>query len=313
MQTKNTRGVQQHEVSAAADALVAERQRPTIERIRQKLGRGSPNTIAPMLEAWFADLAPRLGVAVDSGGEDAIPSEVRNAAEVLWHSALALAESRAAQTLHSEREVVENEKLELAMAQAAVVALREQVTHHESTLRTALTDAQMQVEDAKKRVQSLEVELARKDGELGQLRDTVAKSVLERDADRRRFDEQLQATTQEREKQQERATGTERRLLEEVDRARQETKFVRLELTSLGKKHEGVLVELLRIQQLLQQVIGEHKVLVAALSEKLAAAEQRVRDFKEALKAAPAVKKTPVSGKKPRNSIPRSSKLASNS
>ena len=37
MQSKSTRGVQQHEVHAAADALVAERLRPTIERVRQKL------------------------------------------------------------------------------------------------------------------------------------------------------------------------------------------------------------------------------------------------------------------------------------
>jgi len=58
MQTKSTRGVQQDDVWAAADALIAEGLRPTIERVRQKLGRGSPNTVSPMLEAWFATLGP---------------------------------------------------------------------------------------------------------------------------------------------------------------------------------------------------------------------------------------------------------------
>lgn len=38
---QSSRGVQQHEVDAAADALVAERLRPTIERVRAKIGRGS--------------------------------------------------------------------------------------------------------------------------------------------------------------------------------------------------------------------------------------------------------------------------------
>jgi hypothetical protein len=50
MQTGSSRRVQQHEVNAAADALLAERARPTVERVRMKLGRGSPNTVGPMLE-----------------------------------------------------------------------------------------------------------------------------------------------------------------------------------------------------------------------------------------------------------------------
>ena len=51
MQSKSTRGVQQEDVWAAADALIAEGLRPTIERVRQKIGRGSPNTVSPMLAA----------------------------------------------------------------------------------------------------------------------------------------------------------------------------------------------------------------------------------------------------------------------
>lgn len=54
MQTKSTRvtrGVQIDEVWAAADAVLAQGSRPTIERIRVHLGRGSPNTVAPMLDA----------------------------------------------------------------------------------------------------------------------------------------------------------------------------------------------------------------------------------------------------------------------
>jgi hypothetical protein len=43
------RGVQLEEVWASADAVLAQGERPTIERVRQHLGRGSPNTVAPML------------------------------------------------------------------------------------------------------------------------------------------------------------------------------------------------------------------------------------------------------------------------
>ena len=47
MQSKSTRGVQQEDVWVAADALIEEGLRPTIERVRQKMGRGSPNTVSP--------------------------------------------------------------------------------------------------------------------------------------------------------------------------------------------------------------------------------------------------------------------------
>lgn len=284
MQTKSTRGVQQHEVDAAADALVAERQRPTIERVRQKLGRGSPNTIAPMLEAWFVTLAPRLGVAAIDDGEGAMPAEVRNATDVLWRSALSLAQTRAEELFQSDRSALEQEKLDLATAQATLVAANEQLAQREALLRDALADAQARAEDAKKRAQLLETELARKDAELGQVRDSLGKSVAERDADRRRFDAQLQAAAVEREKQQERAAATERRLLEEVDRARQESKQLRSEAATAEKRHEGVRGELERAERQLHQAGGENKVAVAALTEKLVAAEQRVRDFQSALK-----------------------------
>src|SRR4051812_19812994 len=55
------RGVQEAQVWEAADVLLHEGLRPTIERVRQKIGSGSPNTVSPMLERWFATLGKRLG------------------------------------------------------------------------------------------------------------------------------------------------------------------------------------------------------------------------------------------------------------
>ena len=42
MNQKSTRGVQQHEVDAAADSLLAERLRPTVERVNVPAGRTVP-------------------------------------------------------------------------------------------------------------------------------------------------------------------------------------------------------------------------------------------------------------------------------
>jgi hypothetical protein len=50
-------------VERAADSLLRSGERPTIDKIRQKLGKGSPNTINPLLDAWWK----RLGNRLDSG------------------------------------------------------------------------------------------------------------------------------------------------------------------------------------------------------------------------------------------------------
>ncbi|WP_444814827.1 DNA-binding protein [Variovorax davisae] len=52
--------MQQPQVSEAADALLHEGLRPTIERVRQTIESGSPTTVSPMLELWFVKLARRL-------------------------------------------------------------------------------------------------------------------------------------------------------------------------------------------------------------------------------------------------------------
>ncbi|SDC50077.1 replication region DNA-binding N-term [Variovorax sp. CF079] len=83
--------VKEADVFEAADALLAEGKRPTIERVRLKIGRGSPNTVSPMLERWFATLGERLVGSTShrpAGNDpDGMPVGVRNAARLLWETA----------------------------------------------------------------------------------------------------------------------------------------------------------------------------------------------------------------------------------
>jgi hypothetical protein len=47
------RSLADRDVELAADAPLRDGQRPTIEKIREKIGRGSPNTINPLIDAWW--------------------------------------------------------------------------------------------------------------------------------------------------------------------------------------------------------------------------------------------------------------------
>lgn len=81
------RGINEKDVFTACDALLLAGERPTIERVRQKIGRGSPNTVSPMLDSWFKGLGRRL---LDPGAfapPPNIPGPVLQAAQHFWEVA----------------------------------------------------------------------------------------------------------------------------------------------------------------------------------------------------------------------------------
>ncbi len=92
------RGITGRDVELAADALLREGVRPTIEKIREKIGRGSPNTINPLLDAWWKRLAARL----DAGPAalHRLPESVAHVAEALWMQALEEGRRRAEQEIN---------------------------------------------------------------------------------------------------------------------------------------------------------------------------------------------------------------------
>ena len=76
-------GITQSDVWAAADALLLEGARPTIERVRQKIGRGSPNTVSPHLESWFGGLGARIQDPGAFAAPAAIPDPIAQALSLI--------------------------------------------------------------------------------------------------------------------------------------------------------------------------------------------------------------------------------------
>lgn len=286
MQLKSSRGVQQHQVDAAADALLAEGARPTVERVRIKIGRGSPNTVGPLLENWFANLAGRLGGhASAEAGAKALPPPLRDALQDLWGSALSQANEQAkagvAQDqaqLAEDRAALEDARAQLALQEAALTERRVALEHALDLAKVQLKDQAAQLQDALH--------------QLAQARASLAKLVEERDADRRRFDLQAEAAGRERERLQAREQATERRLLEEVDRARQEAKQARSEQAEVVRRHEAALAEADRRLRGAGESQAQAHLEATVLRERLTAAEQRTTDLLrqlDAARSAPAV------------------------
>src|SRR5271156_4486458 len=106
-----SRGITARAVELAADVLLRSGERPTIEKIREKIGRGSPNTINPLLDAWWKRLAARL----DAGPAalHRLPESVARVAEALWMQALDESRRRAEQELSRQARSAASTKEEL--------------------------------------------------------------------------------------------------------------------------------------------------------------------------------------------------------
>jgi hypothetical protein len=285
MQERSARGVQQHEVDAAADALLAQRLRPTVERVRMKIGRGSPNTVAPMLEAWFAGLAPRLGVAVVGGDGQGVPPVVRQALDTVWSAALAAAVEQAAQALVQDREALADDRRELAQAREALVAQQAALADREAALQESLVLARGQLAEASQRAAQLQARLERAEADVAAGRQALADLVQQHAGERRAHAEQLRTQAGDLQRAQELAASAERRLLADVDRARQEAKEARRELIDAQRTHEKDHKELAQANQTLGSRYQGAQIEIASLRERLAAAENRAADLQAVLDA----------------------------
>ena len=280
MQSKSTRGVQQEDVWAAADALIAAGERPTIERVRLKIGRGSPNTVSPMLEAWFATLGRRLRVALSgTQAEYGAPKELRQALDKVWATAVASARDEADRALEPEREGLSKQSLELDIARKELLQREVALTERGIALEHALELAKSQLND-----QAAQLEKSR--SELYQARVSIATLVQVRDSNMRQLNEQLRALAEERQRIEQRASASERRLLEEVDRARQEAKQSVRALEDTVQKHVTEKQALERTSTALSNRVHEDQVAAATLKERLKGAEERAEALESALAAA---------------------------
>lgn len=251
LNTKFPRGVQSADVWDAADAVLMAGQRPTIERVRQKLGRGSPNTVAPMLEAWFAQLGQRLGSMSDGGagnaaptgtmthpGQPQPPATVLDLAQTLWNAALEQAHQAAHQQWEAAQAELAQQRSQLTTDRAELERERQTLTQQHSTLEQMLALSRAQVTDLTRRLADADAWRQEKEQSVAVLTNRLEDLRQQHKQLQQRLDDTVTAQAQERQQLQDRATQNEHRLLNEVDLARQDAKAARQTLAISQKQWE---------------------------------------------------------------------------
>ena len=247
------KGITQDQVNAAADALVAASEKPTVERIRAQLGTGSPNTVLRMLEVWRGALAQRLQDVMQL---PEMPAEVGQAAATLWKQALVHAEALVKERLASESDA-------LAQADAALAEERIQwmVTldgaHTEVDAAVQARDqAQIRLDEQQRLIALLERQVDEHVQQRDLLQTRHEALQVDRDTLRQRLEAFEATMTAERTATVQHVRAVEDRAHGEVDRAREELKRQRQEATQRDRQQQR---ELKAVAQRCERADGQRR------------------------------------------------------
>ena len=260
---RGARGVQMEDVWGAADAVLQQGERPTIERVRFQLGRGSPNTVGPMLDSWYATLGKRLqtgGAPFDPATgspseteESALPPAVLRAAKTLWGRAQQNAQEAADAALETQKAALQIEVATLEEERVRFAEEKRLFVERKVALEAALQAKDQQIIQSTRQQEELQRMLNAKAGEAEALQVDLSKQRAALEAMRQFTQAKDEEHRKERERIETRSTAQERRLLSEVDRARQAAKQVESQLESAQKQFGKALAEAEERIELLDQ------------------------------------------------------------
>lgn len=222
-------GITENDVWKAADALLLEGQRPTIERVRQKIGRGSPNTVQPHLDSWFRGLGARIRDPQAFAAPSSAPDPVTQVAEHLWQVALSEARASVEQDyatrmaeLVSERARIDEERHTFRENEQAAKARFEAALAERDLLAS-------QVEDLRQREAAAELALSGANAHVSQLSESLRTARIQLDEERAGFD-------RERRDLQEQSRQQESHWLVEIDRLRQALREARNQVEAAERR-----------------------------------------------------------------------------
>lgn len=286
---RGPRGVQAEEVWAAADTVLSLGERPTIERVRQQLGRGSPNTVGPMLDGWYGSLAKRLQASPSNAAQDEpeskepIPAAVIRAAKAMWGRALQQADEQAASNFAQGREELRVQAEALQKAQDELQREAQRLADRSTAYELAMQARDAQITDLGRLVHDLQQQILNGQQTLDATRAECAQLRISADADRRRQETRDVEHQSERKRLEERAQAQERRLNAELDRARQESNRLALQLESDSKKAANSLSDAVDRARELDTQLGVLQIEKAGLYQELQTSRDKTKSVEAML------------------------------
>ena len=298
-------GITQIDVDRAADALLQAGERPTIERVRQFLGTGSPNTVTRLLDIWWQGLGSRLQDVHQKIVLPDAPAAVSKLASQLWEEALVAATRTAQDAVQVERQAVEAERTRLDQEAAVLRQQVEDARELVAQAEAARAEAGVRVQD----LQHLTKQQSDHVAELARQRDEAAgrteQAQMEASTWRQRLETAQAQFRSELEAQSTHLRAVEERAYGEVDRLRQEIKALTSTHRADTDRRDRRLVELEAMRAGLQQELDQTARQLVAERAKREVLEQQLTELQQALQITLRAPKTPARKTAPKSANSR--------
>ncbi|WP_199100290.1 DNA-binding protein [Dyella sp. ASV21] len=266
-------GVPEHEVFKAADAVLARGERPTVERVRTELGRGSPARVGQLLEQWWEQLAMRLkGHAL----LPELPGEVAQAFAEAWRLALSHAGTTAEAALTEQ--------------QNTLFAAQTELTQERKLWEIALAAVQGELAEGASKLAQAELQLAERQGLLEQLAADVTDVRQQRDrlqGELQRRQSELEGLRAEHAAMQAHIRTVEDRAHQQVDQARQELKALGQQQERARREHAKQVAEFTTQRDALQAVVRTAEQAAAHQAGQVTALEATIAQWRRTPASAP--------------------------
>jgi chromosome segregation ATPase len=274
------RGITETDVWKAADVLLLEGARPTIERVRQKLGRGSPNTVSPYLETWFRSLGARIKDPGAFAASPALPDPISQAAAHFWEVAMATARAQHAAALAEKQTALEEEGARLAASADSLLQREERLALRERDMEEGVKLARAQLASTESRLQAAEEQLGQRSTQLEEALHQRTLAQTHATTQTQEIERLRASHAQELSQAQERHAAHERRWMVELDGERSGIKRLQARLEQSqqeAEKRSAALQDALASTQgemrLTERGALEQRAELASLHAKLVAAE----------------------------------------
>lgn len=286
------RGITQDQVNAAADAILATGENPTVEKVRAELGTGSPNTITRMLDAWRGQLGERLR---QLSALPEVPGTVGKAMIELWRLAISHAEEVLEGRFATDRATLEAAQTQLALQRegwearlraaetsiAQAQLARDLAEHACATLDGQLQDSHALRADLVQQRDRLQDRCDQQSEQIRALRSQVEELQVMRESERARQEEHIRVI--------------EDRSHAEVDRARQDLNQWRQRYESSERVHRDAVAALQERHELLGEQVRHLQQEAARQTGQIQGLEKALQ---EAHAAAAKTKRQPTSSEK---------------
>jgi chromosome segregation ATPase len=236
-----------------------------------------------MLEAWFASLGPRLDATPAQDEVGHLPAPVWQSMMQLWDAAMVAARDHADEALAKSRQQLAGEVHAIDLQRTDLIREAQALNDRQCAVDQAADMARAHILELASQLKESHTRITRREGEMDELRSGLTSAAAQHEADRRSIDEQAQRHAEERVRFEERASNNERRLLGELDRARQGAKQAQVALAETERRSQAALKGLELTNQTLDEQLAQMKSALQSTRQALAAADERSLELRDLL------------------------------